>query len=77
MGNIREFTTVKCPFDEVPDRLYARFDGGAAASRSTAVTVRRSESPAQHSMRPWVSASRQATASKLLAELKRLLVVHN
>jgi hypothetical protein len=28
MGNIREFTTVACPFDEVPDRLYARFDGG-------------------------------------------------
>jgi hypothetical protein len=27
MGNIREFTTVACPFDEVPDRLYAHFDG--------------------------------------------------
>ncbi|MDB5041130.1 MAG: hypothetical protein JWN27_1856 [Candidatus Eremiobacteraeota bacterium] len=30
MGNIREFTTVACPFDEVPDRLYAHFDGGDA-----------------------------------------------
>ena len=30
MGNIREFTTVACPFDEVSDRLYAHFDGGDA-----------------------------------------------
>ena len=30
MGNIREFTTVACEFDEVPDRLYAHFDGGDA-----------------------------------------------
>ncbi len=30
MSNIREFTTVACPFDEVPDRLYAHFDGGDA-----------------------------------------------
>jgi len=30
MGNIREFTTVACPFDEVPDRLCASFDGGDA-----------------------------------------------
>jgi hypothetical protein len=30
MGNIREFTTVACRFDDVPDRLYAHFDGGNA-----------------------------------------------
>jgi hypothetical protein len=30
MGHIREFTTVACPFDEVPDRLYAQFKGGDA-----------------------------------------------
>jgi len=27
MGTIREFTSVACRFDEVPDRLYAHFDG--------------------------------------------------
>jgi len=30
MSTIRDFTTVKCPFDELPDRLYAHFDGGDA-----------------------------------------------
>ena len=30
MSNIHEYTTVECPFDEVPDRLYAHFDGGDA-----------------------------------------------
>ena len=30
MRTIRDFTTVKCPFDELPDRLYAHFDGGDA-----------------------------------------------
>ncbi|MBV8298663.1 MAG: hypothetical protein JO083_03755 [Candidatus Eremiobacteraeota bacterium] len=29
MANIHEFTTVQCPYDEVPDRLYAHFDGDA------------------------------------------------
>lgn len=27
MSTIHEYTTVQCPFDEVPDRLYAHFDG--------------------------------------------------
>jgi len=30
MSTIHEYTTVQCPFDEVPDRLYAHFDGGDA-----------------------------------------------
>ena len=30
MSTIHEYTTVRCPFDEVPDRLYAHFDGGEA-----------------------------------------------
>ncbi len=30
MGNIREFTTVACPFDQVPERLCAHFEGGDA-----------------------------------------------
>ena len=30
MSTIHEYTTVQCPFDEVPDRLYAHFDGGEA-----------------------------------------------
>ena len=30
MSTIRDFTTVACPFDEVPDRLYAHFNGGDA-----------------------------------------------
>jgi len=30
MSTIREFMTVACPFDEVPDRLYDHFDGGDA-----------------------------------------------
>ncbi|GAC1412535.1 MAG: hypothetical protein NVSMB64_22810 [Candidatus Velthaea sp.] len=30
MSTIRDFTTVACPFDQVPDRLYAHFDGGDA-----------------------------------------------
>ena len=30
MSTIQDFTTVACPFDEVPDRLYAYFDGGDA-----------------------------------------------
>ena len=30
MSTIHEFTTVACAFDDVPDRLHAHFDGGAA-----------------------------------------------
>jgi hypothetical protein len=30
MSTIRDFTTVACAFDEVPERLQARFVGGAA-----------------------------------------------
>jgi hypothetical protein len=30
MSTVHEFTTVACPFDEVPERLYAHFDGGDA-----------------------------------------------
>ncbi len=30
MSTIHDYTTVACPFDEVPDRLYAHFDGGNA-----------------------------------------------
>ncbi len=30
MSTIREFTTVACPFDKVPERLVAHFDGGDA-----------------------------------------------
>jgi hypothetical protein len=30
MSTIHDYTTVACPFDEVPDRLYAHFDGGDA-----------------------------------------------
>ena len=30
MSTIHEFTTVACPFDDVPDRLNAHFAGGAA-----------------------------------------------
>ena len=30
MSTIRDFTTVACAFDEVPDRLHAHFEGGAA-----------------------------------------------
>jgi hypothetical protein len=30
MGTIREFTTVACEFDQVPDRLFATFSGGDA-----------------------------------------------
>jgi hypothetical protein len=30
MSTIRDFTTVACPFDEVPDRLQAHFAGGTA-----------------------------------------------
>ena len=30
MTTLREFTTVQCPFDQVPERLYAHFDGGDA-----------------------------------------------
>jgi hypothetical protein len=30
MSTIRDFTTVACAFDEVPDRLQAHFVGGAA-----------------------------------------------
>ena len=30
MGNIREFTTVACEFDQVPDRLFDTFAGGDA-----------------------------------------------
>jgi hypothetical protein len=30
MSTIRDFTTVACPFDEVPDRLRAHFESGAA-----------------------------------------------
>jgi hypothetical protein len=30
MSTLREFTTVQCPFDQVPERLYAHFDGGDA-----------------------------------------------
>ena len=30
MSTIREFTTVACPFDDVPDRLHAHFAGGTA-----------------------------------------------
>ena len=30
MGTIREFTSVACEFDQVPDRLFATFAGGDA-----------------------------------------------
>ena len=30
MSTIHEFATVACPFDEVPDRLRAHFEGGTA-----------------------------------------------
>ena len=30
MSTLRDFTTVACPFDEVPDRLRAHFEGGTA-----------------------------------------------
>lgn len=30
MGTLRDFTTVACPFDEVPGRLYHHFSGGNA-----------------------------------------------
>ncbi len=30
MSTIHEFTTVGCPFDKVPERLVAHFDGGKA-----------------------------------------------